>query len=144
LKIFYTGTFPNPLLENHNFPKDYSWLKVLTALLSLPSSSVWQKLILPGYGGVWGGRFGNYGDLKRRRALQRGRKEAAKLAKGLAMKRQNRQSIIPSTHTSIHPVDQKTHKTAVVVIPPDNLRAPCDALYIRTLQIACPCEKAVM
>ena len=63
-----------------------------------------------------GGRFGKYGDLKRRKALQCGRKEAAKLAKGLAMKRQNRRSIIPSTHTSFRPVAQKTHKTAVVVI----------------------------
>ena len=74
------------------------------------------------------GRFGKYGDLKRRKALQRGRKEAARLAKGLSMNRQNRRCIIPSAHTSLHPVAQKTHKTAVVVIPPDDLWAPIQAL----------------
>jgi hypothetical protein len=75
-----------------------------------------------------GGRFGKYGDLKRRKALQRGRKEAAKLAKELSIKGQNRRSIIPPAHTSFHPVAQKTHKTAVVVIPPDDLWAPIQAL----------------
>jgi 2'-5' RNA ligase len=75
-----------------------------------------------------GGRFGKYGDLKRRKALQRGRKEAARLAKGWSMNRQNRRRIIPSAHTSLHPLAQKTHKTAVVVIPPDDLWAPIQAL----------------
>ena len=74
------------------------------------------------------GRFGKYGDLKRRKALQRGRKEKARLTKALSMNRLNRRRIIPSAHTSLHPVAQRTHKTAVVVIPPDDLWAPIQAL----------------
>ena len=74
------------------------------------------------------GRFGKYGDLKRREALQRGRKEKARLAKASSVDRRNRQRNIPSTRTSLQPADQKTHKTAVVVIPPDDLWAPIQAL----------------
>ena len=74
------------------------------------------------------GRFGKYGDLKRRKALQRGRKEKARLAKASSADRRNRRRIIPSARTSLHPADQKTHKAAVVVIPPDDLWAPIQAL----------------
>lgn len=74
------------------------------------------------------GRFGKYGDLKRRKALQRSHKEKARLAKSSSMNRRNRRRIIPSTHTSLHPTDEKTYKTAVVVIPPDDLWVPIQAL----------------
>jgi 2'-5' RNA ligase len=74
------------------------------------------------------GRFGKYGDLKRRQALQRGRKEKARLTKALSLNRQNRRRIIPSAHTFWRPAAQKTHKTAVVVIPPHDLWEPIQTL----------------
>lgn len=74
------------------------------------------------------GRFGKYGDLKRREALQRSRMEKARLAKASSVDQRNRRRIVPSAHTSLQPANQKTHKTAVVVIPPDNLWAPIQAL----------------
>lgn len=74
------------------------------------------------------GRFGKYGDLKRRRVLQRGRKEKARLDKASSMDRLNRRRNIPSPNMILHPVAPKTHKTAVVVIPPDDIWAPIQAL----------------
>ena len=74
------------------------------------------------------GRFGKYGDLKRRKALQRGRQEKARLAKASSISRRKRRRIIPSAHTSLYPAAPRTHKTAVVVIPPDDLWAPIQAL----------------
>lgn len=74
------------------------------------------------------GRFGKYGDLKRRKALQRGRKEKARLDKALSMSRLNRPRGIPPARLSLHPAAPKTHRTAVVVIPPDDLWAPIQAL----------------
>ena len=74
------------------------------------------------------GRFGKYGDLKRREVLQRGRQERARLTKSSSMNRWNRRRMIPSAHTSWHPETHKTYKTAVVIIPPEDLWAPIQAL----------------
>jgi pyruvate-formate lyase-activating enzyme len=68
------------------------------------------------------GRFGKYGDLKRRKALQRGRKDKAKLAKISSVDRRNRRRIIPSAHTSLHPEDQKRHKTGGMIMEPRQCR----------------------
>ena len=77
---------------------------------------------------IMGGRFGKYGDLKRRQALQRGRKEKARLDKASSMDKWNRRRNIPSARQSIPPAAQKTYKTAVVLIPPEDLWAPIQAL----------------
>ncbi len=74
------------------------------------------------------GRFGKYGDLKRRQAWQRGRQGEARLAKSWSRRRGPHRGIVPSAHTSWHPAAPKTHKTAVVIIPPDDLWAPIQAL----------------
>lgn len=74
------------------------------------------------------GRFGKYGDLKRRKALQRGRKEKARLFKASSINRPNHRRIVLSARTSLYPADRKTHRTAVVAIPPDDLWAPVQAL----------------
>jgi 2'-5' RNA ligase len=76
-----------------------------------------------------GGRFGKYGDLKRRKALQRGRKQKAKLTKAESISRRSRS--MPLVKTTLHPTAPKTHKTAVVVIPPDDLWEPIQALRRR-------------
>ncbi len=75
-----------------------------------------------------GGRFGKYGDLKRRRALQRGRKEKFRLAKAAAIDRRNRAHTTPAAHMAGHPAAPKTYKTAIVVIPPDHLWGPIQKL----------------
>ena len=75
-----------------------------------------------------GGRFGKYGDLKRRRALQRGRKQRAKLAKAEFLSRRSRGRPVPTPKTALHATAPKTHKTAVVIIPPGDLWAPIQAL----------------
>lgn len=77
---------------------------------------------------VMGGRFGKYGDLKRRQALQQGRKEKARLDKASSMDKRNRRRSIPSARPSMPPAAQKTYKTAMVVIPPEDLWAPIQAL----------------
>ncbi|MGD9251408.1 MAG: 2'-5' RNA ligase family protein [Desulfobacterales bacterium] len=74
------------------------------------------------------GRFGKYGDLKRREVLQRGRKGEARLAKSSSRRWEHHRGIVPSAHTSWHPAAPKTHKTAVVIIPPADLWAPIQAL----------------
>jgi 2'-5' RNA ligase len=74
------------------------------------------------------GRFGKYGDLKRRQALRRGRQANARLAGASSADRRNRCRICPSAHTRLHPADRKTHRTAVVVVPPHDLWDPIQAL----------------
>lgn len=75
-----------------------------------------------------GGRFGKYGDLKRRRALQRGRKQKAKLAKAEFISRRSRGRPMPPVKTVSHATPPKTPKTAVVLIPPSDLWEPIQAL----------------
>ncbi len=74
------------------------------------------------------GRFGKYGDLKRRQALRRGRRAKARLAQASLADQENRGRMLPAAHTTSHPAGRKTHRTAVVVIPPDDLWAPIQAL----------------
>ncbi len=75
-----------------------------------------------------GGRFGKYGDLKRRRALQRSRKEKVRLARAASIDRRNRARAIAASHIAGHPTVHKSHKTAIVIIPPARLWEPIQAL----------------
>lgn len=75
-----------------------------------------------------GGRFGKYGDLKRRRALQRARNQNAKLERAASISRRSRDRPMPSVKIALHPTAPKTHKTAVVIIPPGDLWEPIQAL----------------
>ncbi len=78
-----------------------------------------------------GGRFGKYGDLKRRRALQRGRREKAKLGRAKSIALRSRSTLFTtSKRSSILPAP-KTYKTAVVAIPPDYLWGPIQGLRKR-------------
>ncbi len=74
------------------------------------------------------GRFGKYGDLKRRQTLRRGRQAKTRLGRASTATRRNRRRVLPAAHTALHPDDRKTHKTAVVVVPPDDLWSPIQAL----------------
>jgi 2'-5' RNA ligase len=74
------------------------------------------------------GRFGKYGDLKRRQALRRGRQARTRLTGASAAGHGIRDRLIRAAHTGPPPAERKTHKTAVVVIPPDDLWPPIQAL----------------
>jgi RNA 2',3'-cyclic 3'-phosphodiesterase len=75
-----------------------------------------------------GGRFGKYGDRKRREALQRGRREKSRLERiDLGLLR-NRTERSPGLAGPQGPPAVKTFKTAVVVIPPKHLWEPIQAL----------------
>ena len=74
------------------------------------------------------GRFGKYGDLKRLKALQRGRRSKARLEGTSSADRKNRGRLFPAAHTALNPTGRKTHRTAVVVIPPEDLWDPIQAL----------------
>ncbi len=87
-----------------------------------------KPIFKSGRGSVLAGRFGKYGDLKRRRALQRGRRAKARLAGASTAARQNRRQVLSAAHTPLQSAARKTHKTAVVIIPPDDLWAPIQAL----------------
>ena len=75
-----------------------------------------------------GGRFGKYGDLKRRKALQRGRREKYKLERANLIALRSRSGIRPSAQRSSPPYATKSYKTAVVAIPPDHLWWPIQGL----------------
>ena len=75
-----------------------------------------------------GGRFGKYGDLKRRKALQRGRREKSKMEKTRLTTSRRRRGLLPHGQRSSPQHSAKTHKTAVVVIPPDHLWGPIQRL----------------
>lgn len=75
-----------------------------------------------------GGRFGKYGDLKRRVGLQRGRKEKARLEKAGAVGLPGGRTGIPAGYGSSYGSAVKTFKTAVVVIPPRDLWGPIQEL----------------
>jgi len=81
-----------------------------------------------------GGRFGKYGDLKRRRALQRSRKEKSRLDRAIVNSRRSRISFLPITQKHAPFVSNKTNKTAVVVIPSGSACGPMQGLrkqYVR-------------
>jgi len=75
-----------------------------------------------------GGRFGKYGDLKRRKALQRGRREKSKLERANLIALRNRSGSFPPALRSSLPCAAKSYKSAVVAIPPDHLWGPVQGL----------------
>ncbi len=75
-----------------------------------------------------GGRFGKYGDLKRRKALQRGRREKSKLKKANLIGRRRLSSLPAPKKRSSSASTIKSYKTAVVIIPPDRLWEPIQGL----------------
>ncbi len=75
-----------------------------------------------------GGRFGKYGDLKRRKALQRGQREKSKLERAKLNSLRCRGDLLPPKKRSALPDAAKSYKTAVVVIPPDHLWGPIQGL----------------
>ncbi len=78
--------------------------------------------------GVMAARFGKYGDLKRRQALRRGRRAKARLAGASSAGPRTPGRMLPAAHTTLDPNHRKTHRTAVVIIPPDDLWPPIQAL----------------
>jgi 2'-5' RNA ligase len=68
-----------------------------------------------------GGRFGKYGDLKRRQVLQRGRREKTKLGRINPKALHRRRNVLPTAQRFSTPPATKTYKTAVVAIPPEPL-----------------------
>ena len=78
-----------------------------------------------------GGRFGKYGDLKRRKALQRGRREKAKLQRANLTSLRKRSGLLPPIQRSSSAYAAKSYKTAVVVIPPEHLWGPIQGLRKR-------------
>ena len=78
-----------------------------------------------------GGRFGKYGDLKRRQALQRGRKEKSRLEKEAPGALRHRARRPAPARPEARASAAKTYKTALVIIPPENLWEPIQALRQR-------------
>ena len=75
-----------------------------------------------------GGRFGKYGDLKRRKALQRGRREKSKLERAHLIALGSRSVSHTPVQRSTPAKAGKSYKTAIVAIPPDHLWAPIQGL----------------
>ena len=75
-----------------------------------------------------GGRFGKYGDLKRRKALQRGRRAKSKMESARQRPLRRRSRILPHEQSVSHKSSAKSYKTAVVAIPPDDLWGPIQRL----------------
>jgi 2'-5' RNA ligase len=75
-----------------------------------------------------GGRFGKYGDLKRRKALGRGRREKSKMEKIRLTTLRSRRDLRPHGQKGSPKSTTKTYKTAVVAIPPDHLWGPIQGL----------------
>ena len=75
-----------------------------------------------------GGRFGKYGDLKRRKALQRGRREKSKIQRTNLTAVHSRSGLLPHVQRSSTQNAAKSYKTAVVAIPPDQLWGPIQVL----------------
>ena len=74
------------------------------------------------------GRFGKYGDLKRRQAYQRGRREKFKLERATLNARRTGCDL-PRRKQRYWPSNAaKSYKTAVVAIPPDHLWKPIQGL----------------
>jgi 2'-5' RNA ligase len=68
-----------------------------------------------------GGRFGKYGDVKRRKALQRGRREKSKLKRANLIALRSLNGLPPPKKRSSSSRTTKSYKTAVVIIPPHHL-----------------------
>ena len=77
---------------------------------------------------IMGGRFGKYGDLKRRKALQRGRREKSKLERAKLSSLGSRSGLLAPKQRSSSPYAARSYKTAVVIIPPDHLWGPIQGL----------------
>jgi hypothetical protein len=75
-----------------------------------------------------GGRFGKYGDLKRRQALQRGRREKSKLERAKLIVRRTGSGLPRRKQRYWLPDAAKSYKTSVVAIPPDHLWEPIQGL----------------
>jgi hypothetical protein len=75
-----------------------------------------------------GGRFGKYGDLKRRKALQRGRREKSRLERDNLIALRSRSGLLPFKRRSLLSDAAKSCKTAVVAIPSDYLWEPIQGL----------------
>lgn len=75
-----------------------------------------------------GGRFGKYGDLKRRKALQRGRKEISGFDKSRHKSLRNAHRSLPNPRGPAMDPAAKTHKSAVVAIPPGGIWGPIQGL----------------
>jgi RNA 2',3'-cyclic 3'-phosphodiesterase len=77
-----------------------------------------------------GGRFGKYGDNKRLKALQRGRREKSRLQRVALRTRHNRTGLAHQVRDRAPaPVSAgKTYKSAMVVIPPEENWSPIQAL----------------
>ena len=82
----------------------------------------------PGLLRIMGGRFGKYGDLKRRKALQRGRREKSKMERTRLTTLRSRRGLLPHVQKRSPKNSAKTYKTAVVAIPPDHLWGPIQRL----------------
>lgn len=76
-----------------------------------------------------GGRFGKYGDLKRKQALRRSRREKTRLSARAHGRRAERRSAAQGQTAG--PTATKTVRSAVVVIPPEDLWTPIQALRQR-------------
>ena len=68
-----------------------------------------------------GGRFGKYGDLKRRQALLKHSKAASRQTRGNAQSRGKQGRAVHGKHPLSSSKFGKTHKTALVAIPPEIL-----------------------
>jgi 2'-5' RNA ligase len=74
------------------------------------------------------GRFGKYGDLKRRKALQRGRKEISGFDKSRHKALPSADGSLPNPQGPVVDPAAKTHKSAVVAIPPEEIWGPIQGL----------------
>jgi len=75
-----------------------------------------------------GGRFGKYGDLKRRKALQRGHREKSRIERSRLTASRTRRDLLAHGQRASARHSAKTYKTAVVAIPPDHLWEPIQRL----------------
>lgn len=75
-----------------------------------------------------GGRFGKYGDHKRRKALQHSRRAKSEHRRFGAHARGGRSKPVPGIRTASSASLAKTYKSALVAIPPDDVWPPIQAL----------------
>jgi 2'-5' RNA ligase len=78
-----------------------------------------------------GGRFGKYGDIKRRKALQRGRREKSKMERARLTTGRSRKGLPPHRQSAAPRNTARSYKTAVVAIPPHQLWEPIQRLRKR-------------
>jgi 2'-5' RNA ligase len=75
-----------------------------------------------------GGRFGKYGDFKRRKVLQRSRSEKSRMEKAKLATVRSRSGLLPHVQRTSSRNSARSYKTAVVAIPPDHLWGPIQRL----------------